>query len=506
MNLTASATASPKATGHRRWAVLVALCLGLFPVGLDNTALHIAVPVLSGDLGADSTQVLWILDCYSLVMAAVLVPAGSLADRFGHKRCLLAGLAVFALGSAIASASGSVGVLIAARAAMGVGGAFVLPASLALLRQVFHVRKERVFAVGAWTAVGSVGSALGPTVGGTLVQHSWWGAVFLVNVPTLAVACTAVAWLVPRHRGTAPAPVDVAGAVLVALSLFALVYTIKEAARSGPSVTDCAAGMLAAGGLYAFVRRQLRHPHPLLDVALFRDRAFTVAVMCVLLAVIGVSGLEVLFAQYFQYVLELGPQEAGLRMMPLALATMAGSLAGGFVVGRLGVPAALRAGLAVATLACAPLLMAGEADRPVLFLLCFLGLGLGFQVAVNVASETALSAVPAERAGGAASIDATAFEVGTALGVAIPGVIAGAVYAAVIDSTTGVAAGLRDRARPSMAAAREAARQLPAADGAILRQAAHHAFVAGLRAVTVLSLGLLVLCLVLSCLRRPSRS
>ncbi|WP_052229696.1 MFS transporter [Streptomyces sp. CT34] len=499
---TAVPAAAPAATGRRRWAVLAVLCLSLLPVGLDNTALHVAVPALTADLPADTTQVLWVLDAYSLVMAGLLVPAGAVADRVGHKRCLLAGLVLFFAGSAAAALSTSPGALIAARAGMGVGGALIMPTSLALLRQVFHERKERVFAIGLWTAVGSVGSALGPAVGGTLVQSFWWGAVFLMNLPVLALVCATAVRLVPRHREVTPTPFDARGALVVALSLFGLVHAMKEMAHSGVRPAPCAVLLLAAVGLCWFVRRQARHPHPVLDLTLFRNRGFAVAVTCVLFAVIAVSGLEVLFAQYFQYVLGLGPQEAGVRMMPLALATMLGSLAGGAIVGRVGISRSLRAGLTVAVLACAPLTLVGGADRPVVFALCFLGMGLGFQVAVNVASETALSSVPSDRAGGAAAIDATAFELGTALGVAIPGVIAGALYTATLDDTPGLAPGILDRARNSAAAAHEAAGRLPAADAALLKEAAQRAFLTGLRSVVVLALVLLTLCLLLTYIHR----
>jgi DHA2 family multidrug resistance protein-like MFS transporter len=504
---TGNETGKELSNARRRIALLV-LCAALFPVGLDNTALQIAAPAISRNLAADATAVLWILDTYSFVMAALLVPAGHFADRYGHRRLFIAGLGCFFLGSALGFAADTTAVVVAARAVTGVGAAMLLPASFGLIRRMFDGTKERVSAIGLWTAAGSIGSAIGPAFGGVLVQTMGWNAVFLVNLPIVAALAAAGKWLLPSDWGESSPQgsetVDLASVVVSVLSLFGVVYSVKELARSGGGPAVCVALTVSVGGLAWFLRRQSRLAHPVLDVGLFRVRGFAHSVACVLLCVVAVTGVEVLFAQYFQYVLGVGPWFAGLRMAPLAIGTVLGGVAGGRLVGRFGAAGSLRFVLSLAVFACAVLLWTKTFEPLIIVAICFFALGFGFQVAVNICSERILSTAPPERGGGAGAVDATVFELGTGLGVTIPGVLAALFYTARIDHEGALSAPVRLVARSSITDALRAAAGASPSDADAIVGAAKRAFLSGSQVCVAFSLLLLLCCYGLSWRVAPS--
>ena len=275
----------------RRWSALGVLTLAVLLIGIDGTVLALATPFISRDLDATGIQILWIGDIYSFVLASLLITMGGLGDRIGHKKLLLWGATAFAVVSAATAYAPSAELLIAARASQGIAGATLAPATLALIRGIFAEPRERTLAVGIWASAFSAGAAFGPILGGVLLEHFWWGSVFLINVPVMVVLVIGGIALVPEHRNPDPGPWDLASVLLSMAGILGVVYAIKEAAAQGFHLDVALAALVGAGALTLFVRRQLTLPHPLIDVRLFGNRAFTGVVSANLLSVLGLSGL-----------------------------------------------------------------------------------------------------------------------------------------------------------------------------------------------------------------------
>ncbi|WP_121700923.1 MFS transporter, partial [Streptomyces sp. E5N298] len=316
--------------GANRWVVLVVLCVSLLLVAVDATVLHVAVPAVTEDLRPGAIELLWIVDVYPLVCASLLILFGTLGDRVGRRRVLLLGYALFGVASALAALADNAQLLIVARALLGVGGAMIMPATLSILRQVFPDRRERAMAIGIWSAVAAVGAAVGPLLGGFLLEHFWWGSVFLVNIPLMLVSLPVGRLLLPESKGDGRGPWDVVGALMAAGGLFGVVLGVKRLGGGEPVVSLLTVGPLVLGAalLAGFVRRQRRRAYPLVDLAMFRRPAFSTSVGCIVLAMLALVGLELIAAQYLQLVLGLSPLETGLRLLPLTFAAMAAGLAG----------------------------------------------------------------------------------------------------------------------------------------------------------------------------------
>ena len=467
----------------RRWFALGVLTLAVLLIGVDGTVLALATPFIGQDLGASFTQILWIGDIYSFVLAGLLISMGSLGDRIGHKKLLLCGATAFALVSVVTAYSSSAEMLILTRALLGVAGATLTPATLALIRGLFPDRRERSIAVGIWASAFSAGAAFGPVLGGILLEHFWWGSVFLINVPVMVVLVVGGIVLLPEHRNPEPGPWDLPSVGLSMMGMLGVVYGIKEG-TVGASSHDLRADVVAAGvigtaALILFVRRQLRLPTPLIDVRLFGNRAFSGVVAANLLSVLGLSGLVFFLSQFFQLVHGYGPLKAGLAEMPAAVtATVFGVLAG--VAVRYWSPrAVLTAGLALVGVAMASLTLITPSTPylPLGMALFLVGIGLG--LAFTVASDVILASVPKERAGAAAAVSETAYELGMALGIATLGSIVTGVYRNFVVPP-GIPAAVAADARDSLAAAIQAATQLPPSQGEALLEAAQAAFTSGL--------------------------
>lgn len=498
---------SPAARPAGRWAVLAVLCTAVLVVVVDVTVLHIAAPAMTEDLQPSSVQLLWIIDIYPLVVAPLLVASAAIGDRIGRARVLVAGLVVFAAASALAAFAWSPPVLIGARAVMGVGGAMILPATMSIIRDVFEDRDERRTAVGIWSATMAGGAAVGPLIGGFLVEHWWWGAVFLINVPIVLVVLPLAVKLLPESRAAEPPPWDMAGVVLAGVGVLGLAFGFQEGAHNGfddPIVLGVL--VVAVVALTTFVRRQLARPEPLLDVRLFADRAFAVAVGCVLLSMFGLVGLELFFAQYLQLVLGLEPLAASVRLLPVMVASLAGGLLAAPILRRAGTRATISGGLLLSTVALVPMLALGVEDQYLLLALPFIALGFGLEVALVAANDVIISAVPADRAGNAASIEETAYELGGGLGVAVLGSMLAAVYSNALAPVPGVSAAGMDAAGESLGRAVDVAAGLPAAAGTALVAEASDAFVTGLHLVLLASIVLLALSALLSALVLRRRS
>ncbi|SCE10428.1 MFS transporter, DHA2 family, multidrug resistance protein [Streptomyces sp. BpilaLS-43] len=484
------------AGGGNRWVVLVVLCLSLLVVALDATVLHVAVPAVTEDLRPSAVGLLWIVDAYPLVCASLLILFGTLGDRIGRRRVLLSGYALFGIASALAATADTPTVLIAARALLGVGGAMIMPATLSILRQVFPDRRERALAIGVWTAVAAVGAATGPVIGGFLVEHFWWGSVFLINIPLMAVVLPVGRWLLPESRGADDGPWDVLGALTAAAGVLGVVLGIKRLG-SGGAVPDAATLVpLLAGAalLVLFVRRQRRRVHPLIDIAMFSRPAFTTAVGCIVLAMLALVGLELIAVQYLQLVLGLSPLETGLRLLPLTFAAMAAGATGSYTLRRVGPRRMVGWGFVLTAASVLLLTLMGQHDRPVLLTAGFVLLGFGLQSTLFGAYESMLSEAPAERAGGAAAIGETSYQLGAGMGIALLGSVMNAAYAPGLSRLheEGVPAAAGTAASHSLGEAYQVAGRLGPL-GHVLRTTARHAFVDGLHVTLLVSAGLLLL-------------
>ncbi|MGE2733534.1 MFS transporter [Mycolicibacterium vaccae] len=463
----------------RRWVALSVLTLAVLLIGIDGTVLALATPFISRDLDATGTEILWIGDIYSFVLASLLISMGSLGDRIGHRRMLLFGAVGFGAVSALTAYAPTAELLIAGRALQGVAGATLAPATLALIRGIFSDARERSLAVGIWAATFSAGAALGPVLGGVLLEHFWWGSVFLINVPVMVVLLIGGLVLLPEHRDPQPGPWDLPSVGLSMIGILAMVYAVKEVAVHGVRAQVVGAALVGAAALTWFVRRQLRLPSPLIDVRLFANRAFSGVVAANLLSVLGLSGLVFFLTQFFQLVKGYGPLQAGLAELPAAVtATVFGVLAG-LAVRWFSQRAVLTAGLAMVGLSMATLtFIQPDTSYPQLGVaLFFVGVGLG--LAFTVASDVILASVPRERAGAAAAVSETAYELGMALGIAILGSIVTAVYRG-LTVPAGVPAETAAHARESLAAATIESANLPAAQAEPMMTAAREAFTSGL--------------------------
>ncbi|MFG2982637.1 MFS transporter [Streptomyces sp. NPDC048258] len=480
--------------GANRWVVLAVLCVSLVLVALDATILHVAVPSVTEDLRPGSIELLWIVDAYPLVCAALLILFGTLGDRVGRRRVLLLGYGLFGVASAIAALADNAQVLIAARALLGVGGAMIMPATLSILRQVFPDRRERALAIGIWTAVAAIGAASGPVLGGFLVQHYWWGSVFLINIPLMALILPLGRWLLPESKGSSDGPWDVTGALMAAAGVLGSVLGIKRlgAERELLDAQALVPLLLGVALLVLFVRRQKRRTHPLIDMRMFSRAAFSTSVGCIVLAMLALVGLELIAVQYLQLVLHLSPLETGLRLLPLTFAAMAAGATGSYTLARIGPRTMVSLGFVLTAFAVLLLTFMGQHDRPVLLTVGFILLGFGLQTTLFAAYESMLSEAPADTAGGAASIGETSYQLGAGMGIALLGSVMNAAYAPGLAGVPGVSAAESAGAAHSLGEAYQIAAHLGGPAGAALYAAARHSFVHGLHVTLVVSAGLLL--------------
>ncbi|MFC9330357.1 MFS transporter [Kitasatospora sp. NPDC057015] len=478
---------------RRRWTGLAVLVVAVTLVAVDATVLSLAIPSISETLRPSSTQLLWIGDIYSFVLAGLLVSMGALGDRVGRRKLLLTGSAAFGLASLLAAYAPGPGWLILARALLGVAGATIMPATLSLIRTLFPDARERATAIGIWGAGAAAGAALGPVVGGVLLEHFWWGSVFLLNIPVVLLLLVLGVRLLPESKDPNPGRWDVPSVLLSMAGVIGVVYAVKEAAAHGLGRWDVpAAAALGALALTLFVRRQLRLTTPLLDVRLFTDRRFTAAVLSSLTALIGLSGVVFVMSQYLQLVRGYEPLRAGLAELP----AFAGAVAGGLLTARLarraGVRIALTAGLLAMGTGLGLLGWVSQDSGYLVIAVAFLIVGTAEGLVYALAADMALGAAPAAKSGAASAVSETAYELGTALGIALVGSVVGAVYAGALVVPAGTDPAAAAQAGESLGGAVEAAGHLPAQLSGPLLDGARHAFVQGLNLSALLAAGLLL--------------
>ncbi|QND52955.1 MFS transporter [Phyllobacterium sp. 628] len=413
---------------QNRWLVLAIVSSALLLVVIDMTVLYTALPRLTHDLHASASAKLWIVNAYPLVVAGLLPGAGALGDRIGHKKLFAAGLLVFGIASLAAAFSPTSAILIASRALLAVGAAMMMPATLSIVRQTFANERERAFAIGIWASIASGGAAIGPVLGGVLLEYFWWGSVFLINVPIVIAAFALTLWIIPNRAGDKTRPWDLIGSVLIMIGLVGVTYAIKEFAKQKP-LYEAALVAVIVGAVFLtlFVRRQLLAKQPMIDFSLFRNRRFSSGVAAAFIASLTLVGMELVLSQRFQLVMGLSPLEAGLLILPVPLAAFVAGPVAGLALPRLGSERILWISLLVAGLGIASLLYAYEAS-PIVQISSLVVLGFGFGAAMTAASSAVMLNTPEKSAGTVASIEEVSYELGGAMGVALLGSLMSTIY------------------------------------------------------------------------------
>lgn len=460
-----------------RWFVLIAVMLAFLPVVIDMTVLHVAVPTLTQALGASSNAVLWIIDIYPLLMAGLLVPMGTLADRIGNRKVLLTGLVIFGVASVLAAFSPNAPMLIAARVMLALGGSMIVPCVLGIIRRTFEDDSERATALGLWGTVGAAGAAVGPLVGGGLLEHFWWGSVFLINVPVMLIVAPACYFLLPRTEVTTAGKWAFGQALLLIAGMISIIYAVK-AGFGGKQPLLTILPMIVSGiiMLGIFTRKQLRSDQPMLDLSLFSHPAIVAGIIMAVVAAGALAGVELTLAQELQYVIGKTPLEAAIFMMPMMIAAAVGGPIAAFLSNSFGLRRVASLSMLVGA---GSLAFLGSADfhNPGLVVPTALAVvGLTLSIGLTASSIAIMGSVEPEKGGAAGSLEGTGYELGTGLGVTIFGVFMVSVFSGAIQVPSDLAQPLADQASRSIGDTYLVANQLTAGQAAELIAAGKAAF------------------------------
>ena len=486
----------PQRATRREWIGLGVLTLAALVYSMDLTVLNLAIPRISAELRPTSAQLLWIIDIYGFLVAGLLITMGTLGDRIGRRKLLLGGAAGFALASLLAAFSQSSEMLIASRAIMGIAGATIAPSTLSLIFTMFLDPKQRTTAIGFWIAAYSAGGAIGPVLGGVLLEFFWWGSVFLIGVPVMGLLLVLGPRTLPEYRDPDARRLDVSSAAMSLLAILAVVFGLKEIAQGGVAavpVLSIIAGVVVG---IVFVRRQLHLESPIIDVRLFRIRAFTASLGAYFLGIFVVVGYFLFIGQYLQLVLGLSPIEAAVWSLPSAIGFIVGSMIAPRIIHRFRPSVIMGSGMAIAAVGTATLIGLGLDAGTGIFLIVVASIviSLGLAPVITLATELIVGSAPPEQAGAATGISETCGELGGALGIAILGSIGTAVYRTeVADSLpAGIPAEVVAAARDTLGGALEIAQTLPAELAATLVAAAQTAFIDAIHVVAVVAVILAV--------------
>ena len=473
-----------RARHESRGVTLVVLSLSVLIINLDGTILNVALPSIVRDLHATSTQLQWVVDAYIIVLAGLLLIAGSLGDHWGRKRVFLVGLAIFAAGSALSAFSTSTDSLIAARAFMGVGGAAVMPSTLSILTNVFKEPHDRARAIGLWSGTNGLGLALGPLIGGWLLAHYWWGSVFLINVPIAVVTGITALIAVPDSRNADAATPDVIGAVLSLIGVSSLLWGIIEAPSRGWTSPLILGALLGSVVVFAaLVWFETRSTHPLVELSFFSKRRFSVAMGGLALTLFALSGTMFLLTQYLQFSLGYSPFQTGLRITPIALVLIVVASVSTTLARYAGAKVVVVAGMALIALGLQLLSAVTIHTTYTDALPAFFLLGIGSGLAIAPCTDAVMGSVPTKLAGIGSATNSTALQIGSALGVAVIGSLLAARYQSRVDvliAGHGAPASVVAVIRSSLGGALAVAQRVGGASGAQLALAARSSFLAGL--------------------------
>ena len=486
-----TAIAAPRA-GRRAWFALAVLMLPVLLVSVDNTVLNFALPAISSALTPTGTQLLWIVDIYPLVLAGLLVSMGSLGDRIGRRRLLLIGSIGFGVVSVAAAFAPSAELLIAARAALGFFGAMLMPSTLSLLRNIFLDRDQRRFAIAVWASGFAAGSALGPIVGGIILEHFAWGAVFLLAVPVLLPLVVLAPFLIPESKDPNPGRIDVLSILLILLTMTPLVFSIKHLAEAGFDLLTVVSMVVGVVSGVLFIRRQLRLEHPLLDLSLFRRASFSGAVVINLLSVTALVGGLFFVSQHLQLVLGLQPLDAGLVLLPGLIVMIIAGLVIVPISKRVRPGIVVPIALVVSAVGYASIAITGGDVSALGIGLAFVALGLGIGSAETVSNELVIASAPPEKAGAASGVSETAYELGAVLGTATLGTVLTASYRSTVVLPDGLTAAQQQAAGETLGGAANVAEQLPGDLAGALMDSARHAFDSGVGVAAWIGVGLIV--------------
>jgi DHA2 family multidrug resistance protein-like MFS transporter len=478
--------------GRREWIGLAVIALPCVIYSMDLTVLNLALPALTADLKPSSSQLLWIVDIYGFMVAGSLITMGTLGDRIGRRLLLLIGAAAFGIASVVAAFSTSAEMLIATRALLGVAGATLAPSTLSLIRNMFHDPSQRTVAIGVWVTSYSIGAAIGPFLGGLLLQYFWWGSVFLLSLPVMVLLLVLGPVLLPEFRDPEAGRLDLISAAMSLAAVLLMIYGLKRIAEDGLGWLPALSIVIGLSVGIAFLRRQQTLTDPLIDLRLFQEKAFSASLGTYLVATFLAFGAFVFMAQYLQLVVGLSPLAAGLWTLPWAVAFIVGSNLTPPIARRFRPASVIAAGLLLAAVGFGVLTQLDRAPGLAVLVTASVIFSLGLAPVFTLATDMIVGSAPPERAGAAAAISETSSEFGGALGIAILGSIGAAVYRSVIVKAVpnGISPEASEAARGTLGGAVAVSKELPEQLGAALLRPAREAFVQAFEITAAISAGI----------------